>query len=264
MTALGRRRNRCSCSGGVDQLAVATVALSTQPDTRLGRPGLVLMLCTGNRAGLRPLQGVAEGSDRVQMPERSPVPSGLVDQPGLITRAEEQPALAVLEAMESNTIARHGRTARRTVGHFGLDDGAGSWKLVPTDPCLRIWPGCRSGPRAWRGWTRAASPRSSSPDPHRGAPSAGTATRPVRRHGGRDLPGVHLPHALPARPGTGTPGGRGHPRPLLRLGPVRAARDAWQHSIPPPKALGYSITFRTSRRPSFRPASQGWGVGRLR
>src|SRR5215207_4714357 len=85
----------------------------------------------------------------VQMPEQSPLPSGLVYQPDLVTKAEEQQALAVLEAMEFHTITMHGRTARRTVRHFGLDYGYESWKLVPPIPCLTIWPGCRSGPRCW-------------------------------------------------------------------------------------------------------------------
>jgi alkylated DNA repair protein (DNA oxidative demethylase) len=70
----------------------------------------------------------------VQMPEQSPLPSGLVYQPDLITKAEEQQALGVLEAMEFHTITMHGQTARRTVRHFGLDYGYESWKLVPTDP----------------------------------------------------------------------------------------------------------------------------------
>jgi DNA oxidative demethylase len=52
----------------------------------------------------------------------------------LVTKAEEQQALGVLEAMEFHTITMHGRTARRTVRHFGLDYGYESWKLVATDP----------------------------------------------------------------------------------------------------------------------------------
>src|SRR5919107_2953290 len=68
------------------------------------------------------------------MLERPPAPSGLVYRPDLIGEAEEQQALAVLEAMELHTITMHGRTARRTVRHFGLDYGYESWTLVPTDP----------------------------------------------------------------------------------------------------------------------------------
>ena len=55
------------------------------------------------------------------MPEQPLKPRGLIYQPDLITPAEEQQALAVLEAMEFHIITMHGRTARRTVRHFGLD-----------------------------------------------------------------------------------------------------------------------------------------------
>src|ERR687890_636110 len=68
------------------------------------------------------------------MPERLSVPNGLVYQPDFITEAEEQQVLGVLEAMELHTVTMHGRTARRTVRHFGLDYRYESWELVPTDP----------------------------------------------------------------------------------------------------------------------------------
>jgi alkylated DNA repair dioxygenase AlkB len=35
------------------------------------------------------------------------------------------------------------------------------------------------------------------------------------------------------------------------------ARTTWQHSIPPTKALRYSITFRTLRTSRVRPAAAG-------
>jgi DNA oxidative demethylase len=48
--------------------------------------------------------------------------------------------LGVLEALELHTITMHGRTARRTVRHFGLTYGYESWKLEPTDPLPReLW-----------------------------------------------------------------------------------------------------------------------------
>jgi DNA oxidative demethylase len=68
------------------------------------------------------------------MAEPPPEPRGLVYQPDFITEAEERHVLGVLEAMEFHTITMHGRTARRTVRHFGLDYGYESWELVPTDP----------------------------------------------------------------------------------------------------------------------------------
>jgi hypothetical protein len=71
------------------------------------------------------------------MLERPPAPSGLVYQPDLITQTEEQQVLGLLEAMEFHPVTMHGHTARRTVRHFGLDYGYGSWKLVPTEPLPR-------------------------------------------------------------------------------------------------------------------------------
>jgi len=156
---------------------------------------------------------------RVEMAVRPPAPSGLVYRPDLISEAEEQQALAVLEAMEFHTITMHGRTARRTVRHFGLDYGYESWQLVPTDPRPTSWPGWPAGPGRWPAgpgrWpasTRPRSFRSSSPGTRRGAPSAGTATPPCSAQGGGwGLPGVPLPDVLPARQEIRTPGGRGHP-----------------------------------------------------
>jgi alkylated DNA repair protein (DNA oxidative demethylase) len=68
------------------------------------------------------------------MPEQPLQPRGLIYQPDLIIPAEEQQAVAVLEAMEFHTIAMHGRTARRIVRHLGPDYGYESWQLVRTDP----------------------------------------------------------------------------------------------------------------------------------
>ena len=66
--------------------------------------------------------------------EQPPEPNGLFYQPDFITRAEEQQVLDVLQALEFHPITMLGRTAQRTVRHFGLDYGYESWKLVPTDP----------------------------------------------------------------------------------------------------------------------------------
>ena len=179
------------------------------------------------------------------MGEQPRQPEGLVYRPEFLTWDEEQQALGVLEAMELHTITMHGQTARRTVRHFGLDYGYESWKLVPTDPLPNdlAWLQERAAALAGLDPDQFAQilisryPPGSTIGWHRDAPCS------AARWSG--LPGVHLPHAFPARQGTRTPGGRGHPRPTLRLRPVRAARYAWQHSIPPTKALRYSITFRT-------------------
>jgi alkylated DNA repair protein (DNA oxidative demethylase) len=139
------------------------------------------------------------------MPEQPPEPRGLVYQPDFITKAEERQVLDVLETMEYHTVTMHGRTARRTVRHFGLDYG---------------YP-----PGSTIGW-------------HRDAPMFGP-----------EVVGVSLAAACRRRFQRGKGEGRRvaevtlEPRSAYVLS--GAARFAWQHSIPPTRALRYSITFRT-------------------
>jgi alkylated DNA repair protein (DNA oxidative demethylase) len=184
------------------------------------------------------------------MPEQPPAPSGLVYRPDLITKTEEQQALDVLEAMEFHPITMHGRTARRTVRHFGLDYGYESWELVPTDPL--------PDDLGWL-WQRAAVlagldpgefaqiliskyPPGSTIGWHRDAPIVGAK-----------VVGISLASACRIR----FQRGKGPARQVAELtllprsGYVLsgAARYAWQHSIPSTKALRYSITFRTLKAP---------------
>ena len=180
------------------------------------------------------------------MPTPPTEPAGLVYQPEFLTEAEERQVLGVLEAMEFHTITMHGRTARRTVRHFGLDYGYESWTLVPTDPLpsgltwvqeraaalARLDPGefaqvlvSRYPPGSTIGW-------------HRDAPMFGAK-----------VVGVSLASACRMR----FQRGKGERRQVaeVTLEPRSAyvlsgaARSAWQHSIPPTRALRYSITFRT-------------------
>jgi len=182
----------------------------------------------------------------VQMPEQSPVPSGLVYQRELITKAEEQQALGVLEAMEFHTITMHGRTARRTVRHFGLDYGYESWKLVPTDPLpddlawlqerAAMLAGLDAGDFAQILVSRY--PPGSTIGWHRDAPMFGAK-----------VVGISLASTCRMRFQRGKGPARQVAEVTLdpRSGYVLsgAARFAWQHSIPPTKTLRYSITFRT-------------------
>jgi hypothetical protein len=101
------------------------------------------------------------------MPERPLVPGGLVYQPDFLTEADEQQALGVLEAMEVHTIM-HGQPARRTVRPFAWTTAMSPGRRSRPTRCPTTWPGCRSRPRRWPGWTRTSS-RSSSPDTRRGA-----------------------------------------------------------------------------------------------
>ena len=177
-------------------------------------------------------------------------PGGLVYRPDLISEAEEWQALAVLEAMELHTITMHGRTARRTVRHFGLDYGYESWQLVPTDPLPHelAWMAERAGslagldPGEFAQILISRYPPGSTIGWHRDAPMFGPK-----------VVGISLASACRMR----FQRGKGPARQVaeVTLAPrsgyilAGAARYAWQHSIPPTKALRYAITFRTLKAP---------------
>ncbi len=182
------------------------------------------------------------------MPTQPPEPRGLVYQPEFLTEAEERQVLGVLEAMELHTITMHGRTARRTVRHFGLDYGYESWKLVPTDPLPSelAWVQERAAdlagldPGAIAQVLVSRYPPGSTIGWHRDAPMFGAK-----------VVGVSLASACRMR----FQRGKGERRQVaeVTLEPrsayvlAGAARYVWQHSIPPTRALRYSITFRTLR-----------------
>jgi alkylated DNA repair protein (DNA oxidative demethylase) len=184
------------------------------------------------------------------MSERQLQPSGLVYQPDFITEAEERQVLDVLEAMEFHTITMHGQTARRTVRHFGLDYGYESWKLEPTEPLPRElgWLQRRAGalaeldPEDFAQILVSRYPPGATIGWHRDAPMFGPK-----------VVGISLAAACRMRFQRGKGDARQvaeialEPRSAYVL--AGAARFAWQHSIPPTKALRYSITFRTLKTP---------------
>jgi alkylated DNA repair dioxygenase AlkB len=177
-----------------------------------------------------------------------PGPEGLVYRPDFITEAEERQVLGVVEGMDFHTITMHGRTARRTVRHFGLDYGYESWKLVPTDPLpddlewLRERAAALAGvdPEAFAQILVSRYPPGATIGWHRDAPMFGPK-----------VAGVSLASACRMR----FQRGKGDARQVaeVTLEPRSAyvlagpARSSWQHSIPATRALRYSITFRTLR-----------------
>ena len=187
------------------------------------------------------------------MPEQPREPSGLVYRPDFLTEAEEAQVLEVLEAMEFQPVTMHGRSARRTVRHFGLDYGYESWELVPTDPLpgeLR-WLQDRAASLAGLDPAEIAQvlvsryPPGSTIGWHRDAPLFGPR-----------VVGVSLAAACRMR----FQRGKGEARRVaeVALEPRSAyvlsgaARFAWQHSIPPTKVLRYSVTFQTLAAPRPR------------
>ena len=175
-------------------------------------------------------------------------PEGLVYRPELVSRDEEAELLRVLESLRFDPIVLHGRAARRTARHLGLDYDYEARTPQPGDP-LPDW----ILPVRERGAQLAGVapeelvevlvqryPPGSTIGWHRDAPAFGTVA------------GISLGGSARLR----FQRGKGDARRVWevtlepRSGYVLAgkARTAWQHSIPPTKELRYSITFRTLSR----------------
>ena len=176
-------------------------------------------------------------------------PEGLVYQPELLSEAEERELLNILERLEFHEIRMHGVVAKRTARHFGVGydyerrsavheaEPIPDW-LVPVRARAAELAGVepeelaeilvqRYPPGAQIGW-------------HRDAPAFGIVVgisvgSGARMRVRRDKGGVRHTFELELEPCSGY---------VL----AREARTAWQHHVPPAKALRYSITFRTLRR----------------
>jgi alkylated DNA repair protein (DNA oxidative demethylase) len=156
--------------------------------------------------------------------------------------------LAWLERIEYREVVMHGRAAKRTVRHFGLDYDYQSRETVPTDPYPEEleWLRARSAALAQRAPDELVQVLVSRYPPgagigwHRDAPTFGRVV------------GVSLGAACRMRFQRRAAGGERlveeidlAPRSAYLLS--GSARWAWQHSIPATKELRYSITFRTLR-----------------
>jgi alkylated DNA repair dioxygenase AlkB len=176
-------------------------------------------------------------------------PEGIFYRPELLAEAEERALLEELERLEFHEIRMHGVVAKRAARHFGVDydyerraavhgaEPLPDW-LVPVRERAAELAGVepdelaeilvqRYPPGAQIGW-------------HRDAPGFGIVVgislgSSARMRFRRDKGGVRDAFELELEP---------------RSGYVLAgeARNAWQHHVPPAKALRYSITFRTLRR----------------
>ncbi|HKP19921.1 MAG TPA: alpha-ketoglutarate-dependent dioxygenase AlkB [Thermoleophilaceae bacterium] len=180
---------------------------------------------------------------------RAPVeePQGIVYRPGVLSSGEERELLDRFESLRFDPIVLHGRAARRTGRHFGLDydyesrtprpgEPVPDWllparnraaDLAGVDPeelveiLVQDYP-----PGATIGW-------------HRDAPafdivvglSLGGSSRLRFQRGKREKRRV-WEVALEPRSGYVLTG---------------EARRSWEHSIPPTKERRHSITFRTLR-----------------
>lgn len=169
-------------------------------------------------------------------------PRGLTYVPDFLTRDEERDLVSRVQVLPFHEVRMHGVAARRTVIHFGWDYDYEGWKIHPADPppgwLAKLRDRCaaaanvdaqslvqfliaRYPPGATIGWHRDA--------PMFGSPVIGlsllSACRMRFRRDGVTFTQILEPQSLYVLEGE--------------------ARRAWQHHIPPTKALRYSITLRT-------------------
>jgi alkylated DNA repair protein (DNA oxidative demethylase) len=175
-------------------------------------------------------------------------PDGLRYEADFVTEDEERRLLAAVEAIEFRPVTMRGKTARRTVRQFGLRYDYESWRLVPADPLPDglVWLRDRCaalaglGPDALEQALVTRYPPGATIGWHRDAPVFGPA-----------VVGVSLAAACRLRLARGS--GDAREVAELTLAPRSAyvlageARAVWRHSIPPTRALRYSVTFRTRR-----------------
>jgi DNA oxidative demethylase len=174
---------------------------------------------------------------------------GLTYLEEFVTPEEERKLLKLIEPLDFREIEMRGQTAKRTVRHFGLGYDYDRAELVPVDPL--------PGPLEWLRERAAALidrepadlaqvlvsryPEGAGIGWHRDAPMFGSR-----------IVGVSL--AAPARMRFQRTVKGDREVAAVDLAPRSAyvlsgkARWSWQHSIPPAKALRYSVTFRTLKR----------------
>jgi DNA oxidative demethylase len=174
-------------------------------------------------------------------------PEGLVYKPELLSVDEEEELLGQFESLRFDPIVLHGRAARRTGRHFGLDYDYESRTPLPGEPVPDWLLPARERAAALAGHAPEELveilvqryPEGSTIGWHRDAPafdtvigiSLGGTSRLRFQRGKRENRRVWEVELAP------------------RSGYVLSgeARRSWEHSIPPTKKLRYSITFRTLR-----------------
>jgi alkylated DNA repair dioxygenase AlkB len=182
-------------------------------------------------------------------------PSGFVYHPDVLSESEEAELAERLRAVEYSAVAMRGQVARRRTAHFGWVYGYESWRIAPGPPVpdflqpLRERVGALAGlsPEALAEVLLTEYPPAAGIGWHRDAPQFG------------EVIGVSLLSECRMRFRRGGAGARETtavglaPRSVYVL--RGAARQQWQHSIPPTRRLRYSITFRTLRETGRRTSS---------
>src|SRR5215208_6359021 len=180
-------------------------------------------------------------------PEPSPLPDGLVYREEFLTTEEERALQDLLDALDFRPVVMRGRTARRSVRHFGLEYSYQRRELAPADPLpeemLRLRDRCallmRRDPQDLVQVLVGRYPAGAGIGWHRDAPIF------------EGIAGVSLLGACRMRFQRGSRGERSVAElDLASRSAYLMSRDVrweWQHSIPATKSLRYSITFRTLR-----------------
>jgi alkylated DNA repair dioxygenase AlkB len=175
------------------------------------------------------------------------LPAGLLYRPDVLTTAEEAALVARVRAFDFAAVEMRGRVARRRTAHFGWVYGYTSWRIESGPPIpeallvlrdraaavVGVDPGALAEvlvteyqPGAGIGWHRDAPQF----DTVVGFSLLGACRLRFRRDTVANWPACAVPL---------------EPRSVYVF--RDEARWHWQHSIPPTRALRYSITFRTLR-----------------
>jgi alkylated DNA repair dioxygenase AlkB len=175
------------------------------------------------------------------------VPEGFVYHPALLDEAEARELAGHLEGLDFARVTMRGQLARRLAKHFGWIYGYESWRITPGPPIPEFLGAVRR---------RAAQLAGVAPD---ALVEVLVNAYPVGAGIGwhRDAPqfGVVIGVSLLSECRLRFQRGRGAARQTctVMIAPRSAyvldgaARYEWQHSVPPTKALRYSVTFRTLR-----------------
>lgn len=186
----------------------------------------------------------------------APLPEGLRYWPGFLGPDEERGLLDALARLDWGEFRMHGVVARRRVVYFGHDYAPDRRELTRTESEMPRWlVGLRERAAALAGEPperleqvlAAMYPPGAGVGWHRDAPPFGVVMGISLGSGCRmrlrELPpSTRRPLDLWLEPGSA----------YVISGP---ARWRWQHTVPPVKALRYSLTFRTVRVPPPVPRS---------
>jgi len=175
------------------------------------------------------------------------VPAGFLYYPDILPVHEETALVARVRDIEFSAVEMRGQIARRRTAHFGWVYGYESWRITPGPPLPEFLLPLRERAAGIAGVDAAALaevlvteyPAGAAIGWHRDAPQFGVVI------------GVSLLSVCRMRFQRGR--GANRETRAVTLEPRSAyvltaeARQQWQHSIPPMRALRYSVTFRTLR-----------------